>query len=56
MTRGRYDRNPEHVVRCLHCDERIEGIVGALGDWVHVGTRRERCEDGRVAEPREVLR
>lgn len=41
-------------IRCARCDRPIEGCIGKHGDWVHVASRREHCDDGQLATPVRV--
>lgn len=43
-------RRDETVVRCQHCREEVEACEGEFGVWMHTATRRERGDDGHLAE------
>lgn len=38
---------------CRVCKQEIEAVlpVGVFGEWMHTETRRERAEDGHLAQP-----
>lgn len=38
-------------VKCAGCNDHIESCVGLHGDWMHSGTRTERCPRGGFARP-----
>lgn len=39
------------TVFCDVCTLEVEGCDGALGEWMHSATRRERAADGHLAVP-----
>lgn len=43
--------NPRGGPRCRWCDAPIEWCVGVESDWMHSGTRSERCVMGDLAAP-----
>lgn len=47
-------RGIPHPVRCGNCRMLIEACDGVWGDWMHTGSKRERCVTGDLATPEKA--